>query len=43
MQGQTPIPNANKIITSGASSGGTEAVREVLQRLPISCPGVVIV
>jgi len=43
VQGQTPIPNANKIIAIGASSGGTEAVREVLQRLPISCPGVVIV
>ena len=43
MQGQTPIPNANKIIAIGTSSGGTEAVREVLQRLPILCPGVVIV
>ena len=28
MQGQTPIPNANKIIAIGASTGGTEAVTE---------------
>lgn len=32
-----------KIVCIGASTGGTEALREVLQALPINCPGVVIV
>ena len=32
----------NRIIAIGASTGGTEAVREVLERLPANCPGIVI-
>ncbi len=33
----------HKILAIGASTGGTEAIREVLTRLPISTPGTVIV
>lgn len=33
----------NKIIALGASTGGTEAIRRVLTRLPASSPGLVIV
>jgi two-component system chemotaxis response regulator CheB len=33
----------NKVIAIGASTGGTEAIREVLQRMPGSAPGIVIV
>ena len=32
----------DKIIALGASTGGTEAIKEVLMRLPASCPGIVI-
>ena len=32
-----------KIVAIGASTGGTEAIREVLQRFPLNCPGTVIV
>ncbi len=32
----------DKIIAIGASTGGTEAIREVLTKLPITSPGVVI-
>lgn len=32
----------DKIIAIGASTGGTEAIKEVLMRLPASCPGIVI-
>lgn len=32
-----------KVIAIGASTGGTEALREVLERLPSNAPGVVIV
>lgn len=31
-----------KIIAIGASTGGTEAIKEVLIQLPVDCPGVVI-
>jgi len=33
----------NKILAIGASTGGTEAIRDVLTRLPRSIPGTVIV
>ncbi len=33
----------NKIIAIGASTGGTEAIRAVLTRMPLNCPGIVIV
>lgn len=34
---------SNKIIAIGASTGGTEALREVLTQLPADLPGIVIV
>jgi len=33
----------DKVIVLGASTGGTEAIREVLERLPANTPGIVIV
>jgi two-component system chemotaxis response regulator CheB len=33
----------NKIIAIGASTGGTEAIKEVLTRLPANSPGIVMV
>lgn len=46
---RTPVDTAalaestDKVVAIGASTGGTEAIRKVLTRLPASCPGVVIV
>jgi two-component system, chemotaxis family, protein-glutamate methylesterase/glutaminase len=37
------IDLTQKILAIGASTGGTEAIREVLVRLPASVPGIVIV
>jgi two-component system chemotaxis response regulator CheB len=41
-----PLPPAafdsSAIIAIGASTGGTEAILEVLKRLPADCPGIVI-
>ena len=34
--------NSNRIIAIGASTGGTEAIREVLSTLPANCPPIVI-
>jgi two-component system, chemotaxis family, protein-glutamate methylesterase/glutaminase len=36
-------PAGGKIIAIGASTGGTEALRELLQAMPSRCPGIVIV
>jgi two-component system, chemotaxis family, protein-glutamate methylesterase/glutaminase len=36
-------PAGGKIIAVGASTGGTEALREFLQSMPHNCPGIVIV
>ncbi|MDR0307226.1 MAG: chemotaxis response regulator protein-glutamate methylesterase [Chitinispirillales bacterium] len=47
--GQPPVKRlsitktTNKIIAIGASTGGTEAVREVIERFPAGAPGTVIV
>jgi two-component system chemotaxis response regulator CheB len=38
-----PRPGGDKIIAIGASTGGTEALREFLQAMPSGCPGIVIV
>jgi two-component system chemotaxis response regulator CheB len=43
-----PLPRrqpaaGQKIIAVGASTGGTEAIREFLQAMPVDCPGIVIV
>ncbi|HLK19419.1 MAG TPA: chemotaxis response regulator protein-glutamate methylesterase [Bryobacteraceae bacterium] len=35
--------NPSTIIALGASTGGTEAIREVLMGFPAACPGVVVV
>jgi two-component system chemotaxis response regulator CheB len=32
-----------KVIVIGASTGGTEAIKEVLMGMPLGCPGIVIV
>jgi len=37
-----PFKTTDKIIAIGASTGGTEAIKEVLLRLPADAPGVVI-
>ena len=37
------IPTTEPIIAFGASTGGTEALREVLEALPATTPGIVIV
>jgi two-component system, chemotaxis family, protein-glutamate methylesterase/glutaminase len=33
----------DKVILIGASTGGTEAIRVVLEKMPLGCPGIVIV
>ncbi len=37
------IETTEKLIIVGASTGGTEAIREFLEALPMDCPGTVIV
>lgn len=41
--GQAMIKTTNKIIAIGASTGGTVAIREILQSLPSNTPPIVIV
>ncbi len=43
-----PAPTAmaettDKVIVIGSSTGGTQAISEVLQRMPLDCPGIAIV
>ncbi len=40
---RTTMPVTEPIIAIGASTGGTEALREVLEALPATAPGIVIV
>ncbi|MBI5813985.1 MAG: chemotaxis response regulator protein-glutamate methylesterase [Nitrospinae bacterium] len=45
---KTPISSAmvattNKVVAIGASTGGTEALKEVLSRMPVNSPGIVVV
>ena len=40
--GPRQLRTTDRIIAVGASTGGTEAIKEVLTRLPPDCPGVVI-
>ncbi|MFH2091949.1 MAG: chemotaxis response regulator protein-glutamate methylesterase [Pseudomonadota bacterium] len=47
-QAESPVSRAlaettNKIIAIGASTGGTEAIKKVLTRLPHNTPGIVVV
>jgi len=37
-----PLLSTEKLIVIGASTGGTEAIRAVLQRLPPDCPAVLV-
>jgi len=37
------IKTTNKIIAIGASTGGTEALREVLTSMPVDSPGIIVV
>lgn len=39
----TSLDLTNKVVAIGASTGGTEAIKEVLQRLPATVPGIVVV
>jgi two-component system, chemotaxis family, protein-glutamate methylesterase/glutaminase len=43
LQSRALITTTNKIIAIGASTGGTEAIKEVLIRMPHNSPGIVIV
>jgi two-component system chemotaxis response regulator CheB len=47
--GQAPLPqlrnplmSSEKLIIVGASTGGTEAIREFLMQMPSDCPGILI-
>lgn len=40
---RTTMPATEPVIAIGASTGGTEALREVLEALPATTPGIVIV
>ncbi len=40
--GKSHLKTTEKIIAIGASTGGTEAIREVLERMPAGSPGMVI-
>ena len=37
-----PLRTTDRVVAIGASTGGTEAIKEVLMRLPPDCPGVLI-
>ncbi|KAB2420714.1 chemotaxis response regulator protein-glutamate methylesterase, partial [Enterobacter hormaechei] len=37
-----PLLSSEKLLVIGASTGGTEAFRHVLQPLPLSSPGILI-
>jgi two-component system chemotaxis response regulator CheB len=39
----TMIQTTEKVVVVGASTGGTEALREFLEMMPADCPGIVIV
>ena len=40
--GKSHLKTTEKIIAIGASTGGTEAIREVLERMPADSPGIVV-
>lgn len=37
-----PLMTSEKLLIIGASTGGTEAIREILERMPLDCPGILI-
>ncbi len=40
---QAMIQTTEKVVAVGASTGGTEALRDFLEAMPLDCPGIVIV
>jgi two-component system chemotaxis response regulator CheB len=42
-KGESMIQTTDKVVVIGASTGGTEALARLLESLPASCPGIVIV
>ncbi|GBF35110.1 chemotaxis response regulator protein-glutamate methylesterase CheB [Desulfocucumis palustris] len=43
VSGAAPAESTDKVIAIGASTGGTRAIRQIIQSFPASMPGVVIV
>lgn len=41
--GRALAESTDKVIAIGASTGGTEAIKDVITKFPLTCPGVVIV
>ncbi|MFQ5432134.1 MAG: chemotaxis response regulator protein-glutamate methylesterase [Nitrospinota bacterium] len=41
--GQAMIKTTDKIIAIGASTGGTEALKDVITRMPVNSPGTIVV
>ncbi|GAB3446136.1 chemotaxis response regulator protein-glutamate methylesterase [Massilia solisilvae] len=39
---KSPLTSSEKLIIIGASTGGTEAIREFLMQMPSDCPGILI-
>ena len=39
---RSPLVSSEKLIIIGASTGGTEAIREFLMQMPSDCPGILI-
>ncbi|MET3129834.1 two-component system chemotaxis response regulator CheB [Oxalobacteraceae bacterium GrIS 1.11] len=39
---RNPLTSSEKLIIVGASTGGTEAIREFLMQMPSDCPGILI-
>jgi two-component system chemotaxis response regulator CheB len=39
---RNPLMSSEKLIIIGASTGGTEAIREFLMQMPSDCPGILI-
>ncbi len=39
---RSPLTSSEKLIIMGASTGGTEAIREFLMQMPSDCPGILI-
>jgi len=39
---RSPLTSSEKLIIIGASTGGTEAIREFLVQMPSDCPGILI-
>ncbi|CAO4172904.1 protein-glutamate methylesterase/protein-glutamine glutaminase [Methylorubrum populi] len=43
LPGRRTMAETSRVVCIGASTGGTEALRDVLETLPAECPGIVIV